>query len=95
MICLSNGRVSALGLGFEVEVGDFQGQGLRVYVRAVREDDHGQIVFGETLDARAEAYGFAVMPHSGVSFVGIEEPSETVLDGAGRGIGGASWLDGC
>src|SRR5260370_15485538 len=59
-------------------IGNLEDEGFGVEVGTIAEDDYGETVGGETLDVGVEAHGVAVVPHAGVSAIGVEEPAEAV-----------------
>src|SRR5438105_14896943 len=60
-----------LGLSSEIQIGGFQRQLFRIDVGAIGQHDDRQVIASEALDGRAEAHGFAVMPHALVALIRI------------------------
>src|ERR1051326_1442033 len=67
-----------LGLSSEIQVCDFQGQFFGIDIGAIGQYDDRQVIVYEALDGRAEADGFAVVPHPFVTPVRIQEPAKAV-----------------
>src|SRR5208283_539080 len=62
----------------EVQVSHAVGQGGRVNLGAIRQDDHGEAVIGKALNGGPKSYGLAIMRVAAMPVVGIQKPSKAV-----------------